>query len=123
MRVEVKQLDKSNGRCRWKPLPAKKLLGLSIVDYMLGCEEDIIAALFKTEEDGTEKPYVFVSNKTQLVDEYNKRGLAIHAQEIKDFLGTTLVPPLVAYTLDGAVSEVRPPEKKEEKFYDKEIHQ
>jgi hypothetical protein len=104
MRVEIKQLAVVDGRPKWTPIPAQDLLGKSVIDYMLGTDTQVIACLFQDD-----KPAAFVSNHISLVDKYKEKGVSLHAREIKAFLGTTLVPPMIAYTFDGGgeVVEIR----------------
>lgn len=110
MRVEIKQLEVVEGRPRWMGLPATELLGKSVVDYMLSTDKQTIAALY--EDD---KPLAFVSNHDKLVELYKAKGLSVHAKQMKDFIGTTLIPPVVAYTFEGAeVVEIKPVEERQD---------
>lgn len=106
MRVEIKQLEIVENRPCWSGLPADQLLGKSVLDYMLTTDKQVIAALYQDNE-----PIVFVANNDVLVEKYKTRGLSVHAQQMKDFLGTTLIPPMVAYAFpDGVLTEIKPTE-------------
>jgi len=108
MRVEIKQLEIIDNRPHWNPIPANDLLGKSVVDYMLSTDKKVIAALYQND-----KAVAFVSNDPVLVDKYADRGVSISAREVKDLLGTTVVPPIVAYTFNGStVGEIKRPEEK-----------
>jgi len=102
MKVEIKQLEVIDGRPSWHPVPAEQLVKKSVINYMLATDKQVIAALYQDDQ-----PIAFVSNHVALVDKYRERGLSMHAREVKDLLGATPVPALVAETFGGAVVEIR----------------
>lgn len=72
--VAIKQL---NSRNKWEGVPLEKLLGRSILDYILDCPSPIAACLTVQEQK------LFVGNDLTHLESYREKGIVMAAADLK----------------------------------------
>lgn len=84
---------------KWRAVGVNKLVGKSILSFILESDDDIIAALF--QEDDT--PVAFIANEMSHLDRYKgENKLLLSASDLKDLIGTDVAPPLIAKIFPGS---------------------
>jgi hypothetical protein len=76
-----------------------KLVGTSVLNFILESEDAIIAALYQEDE----KPVAFITNDMKHLERYEGTGqLLMSAEDLKELVGTDVGIPLIARVFPGS---------------------
>ena len=93
MKMSVKRLVGN----AWHPIPIEELKGKSISCYLTESKDVVVAACFDNEE-----VVAFISNSDEYVSMYRDKGASFHVNDIKELLGSVVVPHIILEELPGS---------------------
>lgn len=93
MRVEIKRLVGT----KWFPIKLDHVVGKTLCEYMESSDEILMACLYQDDQDPA-----FVSNRQEYVDQYKKRGFAMHSRELANLVGKQFPKNCLTETFPGS---------------------
>jgi len=99
MKIELKELVGT----KWQPVKADRLLGSSLVNFMVANESPLVSCIYENDQK-----IMIVANKQEHVDLYKDKLLTFSALDLQILCGEQIFDDLIINTFpDSSFLEVR----------------